>query len=174
MFGQISLVAPVARPVVEALAHAGAFDALAGADANRRRHLYDAIVTPAQREGDQLTLADAAAPAHRFAGYSDAEVVRAELEVLGLDATRHVASFNEGLFRDLGSRRGGEKVMVAGLKVASQTPAVKSGQRIVFLSLDDGTGPVEVTVFESVQPKVARTVFHSSALVVWGELFWRP
>jgi error-prone DNA polymerase len=168
----------VARPVVEALAHAGAFDALAGADANRRRHLYDAIVTPAQREGDQLTLADAAAPSHRFAGYSDAEVVRAELEVLGLDATRHVASFYEGLFRDLGvthardlgSRRGGEKVMVAGLKVASQTPAVKSGQRIVFLSLDDGTGPVEVTVFESVQPKVARTVFHSSALVVWGEL----
>ena len=60
--------------------------------------------------------------------------------------------------------------MVACVKVASQTPAVKSGQRIIFLSLDDGTGPVEVTVFESVQPKVARTVFHAYALAVWGEL----
>ena len=60
--------------------------------------------------------------------------------------------------------------MVAGVKVASQTPAVRSGQRIIFLSLDDGTGPVEVTVFESVQPKVARTVFHAYALAVWGEL----
>jgi error-prone DNA polymerase len=153
-------------------------DAASAPRTRRREHLYEAIVTPAQREGDQLTLADAAVPSHRFADYSDAEVVRAELEVLGLDATRHVASFYEALFRDLGvtfaadlgRRRGGEKVMVAGVKVASQTPAVKSGQRIVFLSLDDGTGPVEVTVFESVQPKVARTVFHAYALAVWGEL----
>jgi error-prone DNA polymerase len=38
------------------------------------------------------------------------------------------------------------------------------------LSLDDSTGVTEVTVFESVQPKVARTVFHSYALAVWGEL----
>ena len=198
----------LARPVVEALAHAGAFDAVrppvgraagpptstgaptngpptsTGAPTNgtpskgRREHLFEAIVTPAQREGDQLTLADAAVPSHRFADYSDAEVVRAELEVLGLDASRHLVSFYEALFHDLGvtfaadlgRRRGGQKVMVAGVKVASQTPAVRSGQRIIFLSLDDGTGPLEVTVFESVQPKVARTVFHAYALAVWGEL----
>jgi error-prone DNA polymerase len=60
--------------------------------------------------------------------------------------------------------------MVVGEKVASQTPAVRSGQRIIFLSLDDGTGVTETTVFESVQPKVARTVFHAYALAVWGEL----
>jgi error-prone DNA polymerase len=60
--------------------------------------------------------------------------------------------------------------MVAGVKVASQTPAIRSGQRIIFLTLDDATGPVEVTVFESVQPKVARTVFHAYAMAVWGEL----
>ena len=191
----------VARPVVEALAHAGAFDhpwsgpagghgegqagghtgTTAAVSTNRRGHLFDAIVIPAAREGDQLTLTDATSPTralHRFADYTDAEVVRAELEVLGLDATRHLASFFEGLFRDLGvtyaqdlSRcRGGRTVVVAGVKVASQTPAVRSGQRIIFLSLDDGTGPVEVTVFESVQPKVARTVFHAYAVAVRGEL----
>ena len=167
----------VSRPVAEALAHAGAFDALPGAK-DRRGHLYEAITVEAPREGDQLSLADAGAPAHRFASYTDAEVVRAELEVLGLDATRHLVSFFEPLLADLGvirardlpRRRGGSKVMVAGVKVASQTPAVRSGQRIIFLSLDDATGVTEVTVFESVQPKVARTVFHAYAMAVWGEL----
>ncbi len=166
----------VARPVAEALAHAGAFDALG--DTNRRGHLYEAITVEAPREGDQLTLADATAPAHDFADYTDAEVVKAELEVLGLDATRHLVSFFEPLLRDLGvtraqdlpSKRHGERVMVAGVKIASQTPAIRSGQRIIFLSLDDATGPIEVTVFESVQPKVARTVFHAYALAVWGQL----
>jgi error-prone DNA polymerase len=173
----------VARPVAEALAHAGAFDALTDARPRqgrrgRRAHLYEAITTHAPREGDQLTIADAAAPAHRFLDYTDAEVVRAELEVLGLDATRHIVSFFEPLLADLGvtpsadlaRRRGGSKVMVAGVKIASQTPAVRSGQRIIFLSLDDGSGVTEVTVFESVQPKVAKTVFHAYAMVVGGEL----
>ena len=167
----------VSRPVTEALAHAGAFDALEPA---RRRHLYVAMTTEAEREGDQLTLTMGADPAegHRFTDYSDAEVVRAELEVLGLDATRHIVSFYEPLLCDLGvtrsrdlrSARGGSKVIVAGVKVASQTPAIRSGQRIIFLTLDDATGPVEVTVFESVQPKVATTVFHGYALAVAGEL----
>jgi error-prone DNA polymerase len=172
----------VSRPVTEALAHAGAFDAMPNArkDArkNRRGHLYDAITVEVAREGEQLTLADAAAPVHGFADYTDAEVVRAEIEVLGLDATRHLVSFYEPLLADLGvtrakdlwTKRHEEYVMVAGVKIASQTPAVRSGQRIIFVSLDDATGPIEVTVFESVQPKVARTVFHAYAMAVWGPL----
>ena len=104
--------------------------------------------------------------------------MRAELEVLGLDATRHIATFYEPLFRDLGVTyskdvwrcRADEWVMVAGVKVSSQTPAIRSGQRIIFLTLDDGTGPLEITVFESVQPKVAKTVFHAFAMVVWGQV----
>ena len=168
----------VTRPVAEALAHAGGFDALIGSGTNRRGHLYDAITVDAPREGDQLTLADDVAPAHRFPEYTDAEVVRAELEVLGLDVTRHLVSFFEPLLTDLGVTRAKDLhrcrqdawVMVAGVKIASQTPAVRSGQRIIFVSLDDGTGPIEVTVFESVQPKVAKTVFHAYALAVWGQL----
>jgi error-prone DNA polymerase len=170
----------VARPVTEALAHAGAFEQLEGG--NRRTHLYEAMTTEPRREGDQLTLRFEGSPddeaGFAFRDYSDAEVVRAELEVLGLDVTRHIVSFFEPLLFDLGvtrtkdlhRRRGGQRVMVAGVKVASQTPAIRSGQRIIFLTLDDATGPVEVTVFESVQPKVARTVFHAYAMAVWGEL----
>ncbi|HET9310505.1 MAG TPA: DNA polymerase III subunit alpha [Actinomycetota bacterium] len=167
----------VSRPVTEALAHAGAFDALEPA---RRRHLYVAMTAEPLREGDQLTLAMGADPAagHRFKDYSDAEVVRAEIEVMGLDATRHIVSFFEPVLadlevtraKDLRRTRGGSGVIVAGVKVASQTPAIRSGQRIIFLTLDDATGPVEVTVFESVQPRVAKTVFHGYALAVAGEL----
>lgn len=191
----------MSRPVVEALAHAGAFDALeegpargpsegrrAGGESEapepahqrtRRDRLFEAMTTEPERAGDQLALPfgeDAAVPGLRE--YTDSERVRAELEVTGMDASRHLLSFFEPLLRDLGvtrardlhRRRADEWVMVAGVKVASQTPAVRSGQRIIFLTLDDATGPVEVTVFERVQDRVARTVFHSFLVAVWGRL----
>ena len=64
-----------------------------------------AITSEAPREGDQLTLDRRRRASHRFADYTDAEVVRAELEVLGLDATRHLVSFFEPLLADLGVTR---------------------------------------------------------------------
>jgi error-prone DNA polymerase len=183
----------VSRPVVEALAHAGAFDRIDSG--TRRDRLYAAMTTATDRAGDQLTFdlhPEGVAGSGRTrrrrgtirvgAGdfslpeYTDAERVRAELEILGLDASRHLVSFFEPLLADLGATRSrdlrrcrsGERVLVAGVKVASQTPAIRSGQRIIFLTLDDATGPVEVTVFESVQPKVAKTVFGSFVLAVLG------
>jgi error-prone DNA polymerase len=167
----------LSRPVLEAIAHAGGFDALEGG--NRRVKLYESMTLDPARPGEQLALElDAAAPRPVLPDYTDAEVVRAELEVLGVDATRHLMTFFEPLLVDLGvvrsrelrTRRGDGWVMVAGVKVASQTPAVRSGQRIIFLTLDDATGPVDVTVFERVQPRCARTVFHGFALAVWGRL----
>jgi error-prone DNA polymerase len=169
----------VSKPVVEAIAHAGGFDGIGLG--TRRDRLYAAMTTAPQREGDQLSLdlsaGTASSPeAITLPEYTDAERVRAELEVLGLDASRHLVSFFEPLLADLGvvrskdlhRCRSDERVMVAGVKVASQTPAIRSGQRIIFLTLDDATGPVDVTVFESVQPKVAKTVFHSFVLAVLG------
>jgi error-prone DNA polymerase len=176
----------VSRPVVEALAHAGAFDALSD-DAQtkrqrrwtRRDRLYVAMTADPEREGEQLALSLSGEPGPvGLREYTDREIVRAELEVVGLDASRHLLSFYESLLdelgvvrsRDLAKHRGGETILVAGVKVASQTPAVRSGQRIIFLTLDDATGPVDVTVFERVQDRVARTVFHSHLLVVQGRL----
>jgi error-prone DNA polymerase len=168
----------ISRPVVEAIAHAGGFDRIDRG--TRRDRLYTAMTTAPQREGDQLAL-DLTARVNgprrtSLDEYTDAERVRAELEVLGMDASRHLVSFFEPLIADLGAtraddlyrRRADERVMVVGVKVASQTPAIRSGQRIIFLTLDDATGPIDVTVFESVQPKVAKTVFHSFVLAVVG------
>jgi error-prone DNA polymerase len=175
--GDLLRRAHVSRPVVEALAHAGAFDTLPSS--SRRDRLFTAMTAEAPREGDQLTLrldGDERAPGLRE--YTGGERVRAELEVTGMDISRHLLSFYEPLLHDLGVIRSGDlrrcrgnaRVMVAGVKVASQTPAVRSGQRIIFLTLDDATGPVDVTVFERVQDRCARTVFHGFLLAVWGRL----
>jgi error-prone DNA polymerase len=107
---------------------------------------------------------------------TDAERVRAELEVLGLDASRHVVDFYVPLLealgvtrsRDLLRRRNGAEILVAGVKVATQTPPVRSGRRVVFLTLDDATGPVDATFFEDVQGPYAATVFGSWLLLVRG------
>jgi len=167
------------RPVAEALAHAGAFDRLPAAKGSRRDQLLMAMVTDAPHEGEQaaLPLPAATMPAG-LREYTSAEQVRAELEVLGVDATRHLVSFYQPLMDDLGvipakelgDLRGDRWIMVAGVKVASQTPAVRSGQRIIFLTLDDGTGLADVTVFERVQPWCAKTIFHGFILAIWGRL----
>jgi error-prone DNA polymerase len=106
------------------------------------------------------------------------ERVLAELEVLGLDASRHIVTAYEPFLAALGvtrscdvlRRRSGSELLVAGVKVATQTPPVRSGRRVVFLTLDDATGPVDATFFEDVQAPYAATVFHSWLLVVRGVL----
>ncbi|MFL5799980.1 MAG: DNA polymerase III subunit alpha [Actinomycetota bacterium] len=144
----------------------------------RRDRLYAAMTAEPQREGHQLTLGLDQEVVPGLREYSDAERVRAELEVVQMDVSRHLISFYEPLLeelgvtrsRDLWRRRGGDRVVVAGVKVASQTPAVRSGQRIIFLTLDDATGPVDVTVFESAQARCAKAVFHAFLLAVRGTL----
>ncbi len=106
------------------------------------------------------------------------ERMRAELEILGLDVSSHVvdryAEFLDELgitrSRDLLQRRSKADLLVAGVKVATQTPPVRSGRRVIFLTLDDATGPVDATFFEDAQGPYAATVFGSWLLVVRGEL----
>ena len=105
-----------------------------------------------------------------------AERVRAELDVLGLDVSSHVmdayAPFLDELgttrARDLLGCRSQQQVLVAGVKVATQTPPIRSGRRVVFVTLDDATGPLDATFFEDAQVGYASTVFHSWLLVVQG------
>ncbi|GAA1790626.1 MAG: DNA polymerase III subunit alpha [Actinobacteria bacterium] len=104
------------------------------------------------------------------------ERIRAELDILGLDATGHVMDFYAPMLRALGvtpssslmGTRSNTTVLVAGVKVATQTPPIRSGRRVVFLTLEDGTGPSDSTFFEDVQGPYAGTVFHSWLLLVRG------
>jgi error-prone DNA polymerase len=139
-------------------------------------------VLPADQRSSQLTLDLGDAPNETVTTglpeMTGAERVRAELEVLGLDASRHVVDFYAPLLdalgvtrsRDVLRRRSRAELLVAGVKVATQTPPVRSGRRVVFLTLDDATGPVDATFFEDVQGPYAATVFHSWLLVVRGVL----
>ncbi|WP_270889141.1 DNA polymerase III subunit alpha [Pedococcus sp. 5OH_020] len=107
---------------------------------------------------------------------SGPERVRAELDILGLDASAHVVEFYAPLLdalgvtrsRDLLTSRSRSTIWVCGVKVATQTPPIRSGRRVVFLTLDDSTGPVDATFFEDVQGPYAATVFHSWMLLVRG------
>lgn len=106
------------------------------------------------------------------------ERVRAELEVVGIDTSHHVMDFYRSMLADLGVTRASDllqtrsraPVLVAGVKVATQTPPIRSGKRVVFLTVDDGTGPADAAFFEDAQDPYASTVFHSWTLLIRGEL----
>ncbi|MEV4800651.1 DNA polymerase III subunit alpha [Nonomuraea sp. NPDC049421] len=107
---------------------------------------------------------------------TETEMVEAELDILGIDVSRHVISFHQELLDALGvvrssdllRQRNGAEILVAGVKVATQTPAIRSGQRIIFTTLDDSTGPIDLTFFESVQGRCASIVFGSWLMLARG------
>jgi error-prone DNA polymerase len=139
-------------------------------------------VIPARAQPTQLTLDLGDTPelttATGLSEMTGPERVRAELDILGLDASAHIIDFYAPMLQALGVTRSGQllgqrsrsKLWVAGVKVATQTPPIRSGRRVVFLTLDDSTGPVDATFFEDVQGPYAATVFHSWMLLVRGIL----
>ena len=139
-------------------------------------------VMPARVQPTQLTLDLGDTPelttATGLPEMTGPERVRAELDILGLDASAHIMDFYAPMLQALGvtqsasllGQRSRSELWVAGVKVATQTPPVRSGRRVVFLTLDDSTGPVDATFFEDVQGPYAATVFHSWMLLVRGIL----
>lgn len=106
------------------------------------------------------------------------ERVRAEMDVLGIDVTQHVVDFYEPMLtelqvtrsRDLLTCRSRSEILVAGIKIITQTPPVRSGRRVIFLTLDDATGPVDAAFFDDVQVDYATTLLSASMLLVRGVL----
>ncbi|MGW5348751.1 OB-fold nucleic acid binding domain-containing protein, partial [Streptomyces sp. NPDC004050] len=107
---------------------------------------------------------------------TDEERLSAELGVLGMDASRHLMGDHQAFLAELGvipARRlreveHGRTVLVAGAKAATQTPPIRSGKRVVFTTLDDGTGLVDLAFFDDSHEACAHTVFHSFLLLVRG------
>lgn len=186
----------VSRPVAESLVLAGAFDAIYGFRAGvrdrerltRRDLLLQLGDLDRQGKGrgaglGQLSLglaeADPSFAAPSGLPEMDAsEMVRAELEVLGLDVTRHVVDFYRPMLAEIGTVdatallgcRSQQEILVAGVKVATQSPPIRSGKRVIFLTLDDGTGPLDATFFEDALERYADSIFGSWLLLVRGHV----
>ncbi|UQX00468.1 DNA polymerase III subunit alpha [Streptomyces sp. RerS4] len=168
------------RPVAERLAQVGALDAFG---ANRRdlllhlSELHGAQRAATARGGTQLPLGGGRSTAPvGLPDLTDAERLSAELGVLGMDTSRHLMGDHHAFLTELGvtpARRlrdtaHGRTVLVAGAKAATQTPPIRSGRRVIFTTLDDGTGLVDLAFFDDSQEACAHTVFHSFLLLVRG------
>ena len=179
------------RPTTERLIVTGAFDALHGLRLPGRFTRRDLMLQVADLQRRSATTAGNRGVSGQLAmefegpGESDpsglpemspAEKVQAELDVLGLDVSNHLVDFHRQMLRDIGVTRSTsllrcrsrQEILVAGVKVATQTPPIRTGHRVVFLTLDDGAGPVDATFFPDAQGPYARTVFHSWLMLVRG------
>ncbi|MFI6689200.1 DNA polymerase III subunit alpha [Streptomyces sp. NPDC050485] len=104
------------------------------------------------------------------------EQLGAELEILSMDVSRHLMDYHHRLLSELGATparnlaqlHAGQRVLVAGVRASTQTPPIASGKRVIFVTLEDGTGLVDIAFFEDSHPACAHTIFHSGLLLIQG------
>ncbi|MFI8442763.1 DNA polymerase III subunit alpha [Streptomyces rochei] len=165
------------RPLAGRLAQVGALDAFGANRRDLQLHLTELHRGARGGRGDQLPLSGGRRTAS--AGLPDltsAEKLSAELGVLSMDASRNLMDDHRTFLRELGvvsakrlrEARHGETVLVAGAKAATQTPPIRSGRRVIFSTLDDGSGLVDLAFFDDSHDACAHTVFHSWLLLVRG------
>jgi len=162
------------RGDLEALAAAGAFAALSG-----NRHMAFWEVAGTERPLP-LTAAEPAAGVAEgrplLAAPSEGEEIVADYAAVGLTLGRHpLALLRERLRADslmsaseLGLAANGAAVRTAGIVLMRQRPATASG--VVFVTLEDESGQVNVIVWESVGRAQRRALIESRLLEVHGEL----
>ncbi|GHI96542.1 DNA polymerase III subunit alpha [Streptomyces olivaceus] len=165
------------RPLAGRLAQVGALDAFGANRRDLQLHLTELHRGARGGRGDQLPLSGGrkTAPAG-LPDLTSAERLSAELGVLSMDASRNLMDDHRTFLRELGvvsakrlrEARHGETVLVAGAKAATQTPPIRSGRRVIFSTLDDGTGLVDLAFFDDSHDACAHTVFHSWLLLVRG------
>ena len=179
----------VSRPTCEALLMVGAFDALYPDTLNHRdlllhlNDLYKWSRTSSKAllnlSGSQLTFGFT--PELSKTGLPDLrahEQVRNEIEFLGMDVSHHMMEFYADFLNQIGAvkssdlikQRSNSSVLVAGVKVILQTPPIRSGKRVIFVTLDDGNGCSDATFFEDAQRSYAETLYNSKLLLVRGNL----
>ncbi|RAN79700.1 DNA polymerase III subunit alpha [Bacillus sp. SRB_336] len=186
--------ARVSRPVLKRLAQLGALDSLqrsaqqaTGNTANRADLVAHVNSLPASKSGRRsdamegqlhLPLGElelGTLPA-RLPAPTPAETVRTELDLLALDASAHLMDSYAPLLGALGvttsdkllGLRNNTEVLVAGVRVATQTPPMRGGRRVVFISIDDGAGCVDATFFHEAQERSGPLLFGTRMLLIRG------
>ncbi|MGW3850212.1 DNA polymerase III subunit alpha [Streptomyces fagopyri] len=172
------------RPVAERLAGIGALNSLHDGRLTRRDLLLQIAELHRQSRNrtagsGQLPLDAGAVGGAEPSGLPEMtgrEALSAELSTLGIDVSRHLMEHHHRLLREIGATdaahlaglRAGQQVLVAGVRASTQTPPIASGKRVIFVTLEDGSGLVDLAFFEDSHPACAYTVFHSGLLLVRG------
>jgi error-prone DNA polymerase len=186
--------AHVSRPIVENLIKLGGFDQLHGVgNAERKSSLtrrdlllqladlyrFNAKPAATTQLAFEVNPIDATAPSG-LREMSRSEQVKAELKILGIDSTVHALSFYHDFLAQLAyeinlvgslnlhDQRSNSVVYTAGIKVAIQTPPIRSGNRVAFLTIEDGSGPIDLAFFETIQQQYAAEIFNSWLVLTAG------
>src|SRR5690625_2129661 len=188
--------ARLSKKSLEHLAQLGALDSLLPATGISRTdlvHHLEFLLSPTRRdrtgrklrtgvpqvEGQQaLPLGDTeleTLPA-MFPAPTVAEQIRTELDLTAIDTTGHLMQSHKPYLEALGTTsadqllnlRNHTRVLVAGVRVATQTPPMRSGQRVVFISIDDGTGVVDTSFFAQAQHATGDILFSARLLLIEG------
>lgn len=181
----------LSKPSIRRLAQLGAFDALhreAGGTANRAdlvQHLQQLQSATGARKGADILEGQLSLPLGDIElrnikpglpAPTLVENVRAELDLMAVDVSTHLMESHRPLLEKLGvttadkllSLRNGTEVLVAGVRVATQTPPMRGGRRVVFISIDDGTGCVDSVFFHEAQESAGPLLFGTRLLLIRG------
>ncbi|WP_073375331.1 PHP domain-containing protein [Nocardiopsis flavescens] len=182
-------------PALDDLVLVGALDALTGADReggpDRRDvllHAHALLRAHPPRAAGEGQLALRTGPdrvrAGRAAPMTHPERLAEEGRVLGYEISGHVMDRHADRLAELEARQSprlvaaadlhreptGATVAVAGLKVAVQTPPMRSGRRVIFASVEDRTGLVEAAMFADAQEHGAAVLRSEPFVVVTGRV----
>lgn len=174
-------------PTTEKLILVGAFDEIHRiheGSINHRDlllHLSDLHRSPSRALGGAQLNFEFTPPALIPSGLPDlnaGEKVRHEVDHLGMDISHHLLEFYADFLNEIGAvrskdllaQRSASLVLVAGVKVAVQSPPVRSGKRVIFLTIDDGYGCNDVTFFDDAQREYADILFSSRLFLVEGQI----
>ncbi|MFJ2937928.1 DNA polymerase III subunit alpha [Streptomyces sp. NPDC087219] len=170
-----------ALPIAERLIQIGALDALKGAQTRRDLLLQATELhshTRSRPGAGQLPIDDSLLTAgpSGLREMSSRERLDAELGILKIDVSQHLMEHHHRLLREIGAvdaqhlraLHPGQQVLVAGVRASTQTPPIPSGKRVIFVTLEDGSGLVDIAFFEDSHEDCAHTIFHSGLLLIRG------
>jgi error-prone DNA polymerase len=176
------------RRTLERLALIGALDGLAGiAGADSQSNRADLLVYIRQLCAKRPKAIDESQLSFELGSLqnlptgnpapSNQEKLDDEIAITGMDISEHEIQKFQQMLDELGVVRANElvglrsntEVLIAGVRVATQTPPMRSGKRVVFISLDDGTGCADATFFDEAQRRCASLLFQNRLLLISGK-----
>ena len=173
------------RRALEALIRAGAMDDWQVSRADLLASLENTMEAAAQYQHSQASQQESlfaglealpvAPPMSQAVPWTSTETLRQERETLGFYFSGHpMDTLRDELaelgVQPLGQLSSGTVVLVAGLVVARRSTRTKRGDRIYFLTLDDGVGRLEVVVFAEVWAQAGKIGDGEEPVLVLGEV----